>query len=183
MSACRQLANHTAPVAPSDIRSSYALHPTATPLAGDGVGALGGGRCPDVRSSGAQSSARSRRAPARIQLDGNRRDFTKSVRLSGTRRSGGGDHHFDAPARRAEQPVPRHHDARAPRQHGAQGRPARRIRPPGSAEERAGPSGRAQRSRTADPEEGSGSARGARERRQRDDAGRERHGPRAARDV
>ena len=39
-------------------------------------------------------------------------------------------------------------------------RPARRVRPPGPVEERARPPGRAQRSRAADPEEGSRGARG-----------------------
>ena len=109
----------------------------------------------------------------------------RSVRLSGIGRSGRGDHDLDAPARRPEQQFPRHHPARAPRAAWCARAIRRRVRSPGSAEERARSPRRAERSRAADPQEAKrrtarpraqGRQRAACRRRARSDA-------RAARDA
>jgi hypothetical protein len=63
------------------------------------------------------------------------------------------DDHLDASIGGSEQSVARHHTPRASRDHGPPGRPHRRVRPAGTAQERARSPRRAERPRAADSQE------------------------------
>ena len=120
--------------------------------------------------------ARRRSAPGRQRESSStvsRRDFVKSVRLSGSVEA------VEATTISTPRLAGQNNQSLVitklvrPGQHGAGRRPRRRVRPAGSAEERARPARRAERSRTADPQEAGRGQRRAGQGRQRAHAGRE----------
>ena len=81
-----------------------------------------------------------------------RRDFVRGIRLSGTVEAVEATTDPDASARRSEQQLAGHHDARTCRHSRPPGRSAGRVRPAGTDTQRARQAGGAERPRAADPE-------------------------------